>query len=300
MNANRVRFIINPISGINRNPKRITKWIHEIFKPSGVEYDIVYTEKPGDGTILAEKSVKEGFNLIGVAGGDGTVNEVGRGLCLSEVALGVIPSGSGNGFARNFKIPLNQFVAIKKLLAPKILTIDVGRINNHLFLNQTGFGLDAEISYSFQQFGIRGPLPYFIIGTQVFFMFQPEPVKLFVDKEEIAVSPLLVCIANGPEYGNGAKIAPSALPDDGLLNVIILEHMNLWKALTYIYKLFNGTIDQIEYFKSFTVKNLTIERTSDGIIHTDGNPHYEKSTLNIDILPHSLKVAVSNDFSGFK
>ncbi len=300
MNSNKVRFIINPISGINRNPKKIVKWIHEIFQPSGAKYDIVYTEKPGDGTKLAEESVKEGFNLIGVAGGDGTINEVGRGLCRSEVALGVIPSGSGNGFARNLKIPLNQFVAIKKLLAPKILTIDMGKINDHLFLNQAGFGLDAEIGRSFQQFGIRGPLPYFIVGTQIFFTFQPEPVKLYVEKEEIATSPLLVCIANGPEYGNGAIIAPSALPDDGLLNVIILEYMTLWEALPQLYKLFNGTIDQIGKFKSFTVKNLTIERASNGIIHTDGDPHYEKSTLNIDILPNSLKVAVSEDFSGFK
>ncbi len=300
MNSNKVRFIINPISGINRNPKKIVKWIHEIFQPSGAKYDIVYTEKPGDGTKLAEESVKEGFNLIGVAGGDGTINEVGRGLCRSEVALGVIPSGSGNGFARNLKIPLNQFVAIKKLLAPKILTIDMGKINDHLFLNQAGFGLDAEIGRSFQQFGIRGPLPYFIVGTQIFFTFQPEPVKLYVEKEEIATSPLLVCIANGPEYGNGAIIAPSALPDDGLLNVIILEYMTLWEALPQLYKLFNGTIDQIGKFKSFTVKNLTIERVSNGIIHTDGDPHYEKSTLNIDILPNSLKVAVSEDFSGFK
>lgn len=300
MNSNKVRFIINPISGINRNPKKIVKWIHEIFQPSGAKYDIVYTEKPGDGTKLAEESVKEGFNLIGVAGGDGTINEVGRGLCRSEVALGVIPSGSGNGFARNLKIPLNQFVAIKKLLAPKILTIDMGKINDHLFLNQAGFGLDAEIGRSFQQFGIRGPLPYFIVGTQVFFAFQPEPVKLYVEKEEIATSPLLVCIANGREYGNGAIIAPSALPDDGLLNVIILEYMTLWKALPQLYKLFNGTIDQVEKFKSYTVKNLTIERASNGIIHTDGDPHYEKSTLNIDILPNSLKVAVSRDFSGFE
>lgn len=294
--VNTVRFIINPISGINRNPRKIVKWIHEVFQSSQIEYEIVYTRKAGDGISLAKEAIERKFSLVAVVGGDGTINEVGRGLCHSDVALGVIPAGSGNGFARNFKIPLDQLKAIQMLLSPKIISIDAGRINDHLFFNVAGFGLDSFISQNFEEFGVRGPLPYFLMGTKAFLMYRAEPVKLTIDEKQIELTPLVVSIANAPEYGNGAIIAPSARPDDGLLDLSILEYLPMWKVVPNVYRLFNGTIDKMKNFRSFKIKHLKIERTSDGIIQTDGNPHMEKSILEVEILPRALRVVVGNDF----
>lgn len=292
----RICFIINPISGVNRNPRKIVGWIEKIFRDSPIRYETVYTEKRGDATLLAASAVEKGFDIVAAVGGDGTINEIGRALVNTGVALAVIPSGSGNGFARNFRIPLNQFLAIKLLLAPRFATIDSGRLNEHLFFNVAGFGLDAIISQNFEEFGIRGPLPYFLLGTRAFLNFQPDPVQLILDNEKLEISPLVLSIANGPEYGNGAVIAPLARPDDGMLDVTILDNMPIWKAVPNLYRLFNGTIDQMEGFHSFRVKSVVIERPRPGAVQTDGNPHQENAVLNVEVIPDSLKVVVGPRF----
>ncbi|MBN2365505.1 MAG: diacylglycerol kinase family lipid kinase [Calditrichaeota bacterium] len=291
----RIRFIVNPKSGINRNPGRIVRWIEEICSKNRIDFEVLYTGKPGDATNMAREAVEENFDIVAVVGGDGTVNEAGRGLLGSEVAMAVIPSGSGNGFARNFKIPLDQYKSIQTLVDPKIISIDAGKINNHHFFNVAGFGLDAQISMNFEEFGMRGPLPYFLVGTRSFLNFQPTPVKLILEENTVEFSPLVVTIANAPEYGNGAIIAPNAQPDDGLLDVTIIDHMPIWKAVPNLYRLFNGTIDQIEGFHTFRVKSVIIEREASAPIHTDGNPHQDSARLKIETVPLSLRVVTGSN-----
>jgi len=293
-----LRFIINPISGINRNPKKIVRWIRSTFKSARINFEIVFTECAGDGTRLAGEAIEKGFDMVVAVGGDGTINEAGRALINSNVILGVVPAGSGNGFARNFKIPLDQNAALRLLLAPEIRSIDVGKINDHHFFNVAGLGLDAEISRNFEEFGVRGPLPYFLVGTRSFMLYQPMPVQLFFEDQQLEFQPLLISIANAPEYGNGAIIAPDALPNDGILNVIVLEKMPLWKAVPNLYRLFNGTISQIEGFHSYRIKNMIIERLSPGPIHTDGNPHMEGKELKIEVIPETLKIVVGKNYPG--
>ncbi len=294
--SRKIKFIINPKSGFNKNPRRILCWIDALIKPSGIPFDICYTKKPGDGTTLAKESVDQGFNTVAVVGGDGTINEVGRALFHSDVTLAVIPAGSGNGFARNFKIPLRQYQAIKLLLNPKIIQIDIGKINDHHFFNVAGFGLDAHISENFEQFGMRGPLPYFLVGIRAFFHFRPEPVLIKFDQQKIETTPLVVNVANAPEYGNGAIISPQAQPDDGFLDLTILDRMSLWKAVSNLFRLFNGTIDRVSAFHSYRVTSLEIIRSAPGPIETDGNPHHEGTHLKIEIIPKSLHVLVGPNF----
>jgi diacylglycerol kinase (ATP) len=294
---NNIRFIVNPKSGVNRNPRRIVRWIRKICHENKIEHELVFTGNPGHATDLAYEAVEKGFDIVAVVGGDGTMNEVGRGLVNSKVAMAVIPSGSGNGFARNFKIPLQQYNSIKMLISPRIITIDTGRINKHPFFNVAGFGLDANISQNFEEFGIRGPLPYFLVGTRSFLNFQPQSVVMTFDNEKLEISPLVVTIANAPEYGNGAIIAPVACPDDGMLDITVLDYMPVWKAAANLYRLFNGTIDQIEEFHSYRVKSMMIERPAPGPIQTDGNPHQEEAELQVEIVPSSLRVVVGQHYS---
>ena len=294
--SRKIKFIINPKSGFNKNPHRILRWIDTMVKPSGIAYDICYTKKPGDATSLAEEAVDQGFNIVAVVGGDGTINEVGRALFHSDVTLAVIPAGSGNGFARNFKIPLKQQQAIKLLLNPRIIPIDIGKINDHYFFNVAGFGLDAHISESFEKFAVRGPLSYFWVGVRAFFDFRPEKVTIKFDQQKIETSPLVVSVVNAPEYGNGAIISPRAKPDDGFLDLTILDRMSFWKAVANLIRLFNGTIDQVADFHSYPVTSLEIDRSAPGPIETDGNPHHEGTHLKIEIIPKSLQVLVGPKF----
>jgi YegS/Rv2252/BmrU family lipid kinase len=291
-----IKFIINPKSGFNKNLRRILGWIDALIKPAGISYDISYTRKPGDGTDLAKEAVDQGYHMVAVVGGDGTINEAGRALFQSDVALAVIPAGSGNGFARNFKIPLRQYQAIKLLLNPRTIPIDIGKINDHYFFNVAGFGLDANVSKNFEQFGMRGPLPYFLVGIRSYFHFRPEKVLIKFDQQELEITPLVVTIANAPEYGNGAIISPQARPDDGLLDLTILDQMPLWKAVSNVFRLFNGTIDQVSAYHSYRVTSVDIMRSAPGPIETDGDPHDEDARLKIAVIPKSLQVVVGPDF----
>ncbi len=288
----KVRFIVNPISGINRKPKKIVKNIHEIWSTSRIPYEVVFTEKRGHATDLAREAVDKNFDLVIAVGGDGTVNEIGRGLVATDVVLGVIPAGSGNGFARNFDIPLNQRTAIRMLLSPKTQKIDVGKINSHYFFNVAGLGLDAIISANFEHFGMRGPLPYFMVGFWEFFKFKPEKIHLIFDHRNLEVFPLLLSIANAPQYGNGAIIAPTARPDDGLLDFCILRPLNAFQAIRRLPMLFNGTIHQFEGMEIIQAQHALIKRAAAGYIHTDGDPYLEDASMEITTLPRSLTIAV--------
>lgn len=288
----RVRFIVNPNSGSGRNPKKIARWIEKIFRTTGQEIEIVYTIGPGDATRLAKETVERHFDLAVAVGGDGTINEVARGLMHTQTALGVVPAGSGNGFARNFSVPLNLREAIKLLIVPRVVTIDAGQINRHFFFNVAGTGMDAIISQNFEELGVRGPLPYFYVGAKSYLRRNLKPVKIISDNREMTFTPLMVSVANAPQYGNGAVVAPNAKPDDGFLDVCILEDMPAWKAAVKMYNLFNGTIQKIKGFHTFQVKELTIIRNSPGAIHTDGNPFEEEAVLKIQVIPAALKVAV--------
>jgi YegS/Rv2252/BmrU family lipid kinase len=289
----KIKFIVNPISGINRNPKKIVQWINEVFSSTKDDIDIVYTSQPGDGTRLGEQAIADGCTMVVAVGGDGTINEISTGLINSSIPLGVIPAGSGNGFARNFLIPLNQLQAIKLLLNPRIISIDVGKINQHYFFNVAGIGLDAQISMNFEKLGKRGPLPYFYVGLKSFLEREIIPITVKFDDKKFEFFPLVISIANAPQYGNGAIIAPKAIADDGYLDLCILDDMPFWKAVLQMYRLFNGTIDKTKVFHSFQVKDLTLIRTNPGVIHTDGNPINEGNILEIKVIPKALKLVVS-------
>ncbi len=290
-----VVFILNPISGVNRRPENIRQVIQNIWTAAGRRFEIWHTEGRGHATRLAARAVKLGAEMVVAIGGDGTINEVGRGLVDSQTVLGVIPAGSGNGFARNFAIPLDQPRATRMLLNPAIRTIDVGQINRHYFFNVAGMGLDARVAAHFDRFGIRGPLPYFLVGAREFLRYTPQPVSLFFQNTQRTLMPLVLSFANLPQYGNGAVIAPGARPDDGKLDVCILYPISALTALTQVHRLFNGTIQEVEQYETFQVRSLRVERPEPDYIHTDGDPHWEDSVLEINILPARLRVAVPRD-----
>lgn len=289
------RFIVNPISGALRNPDKIIDLIQLLLKDSELECEIKKTAHTGDATKLAQEAVNQQMDMVVAVGGDGTINEVGRGLVNSDVILGVIPAGSGNGFARNFNIPLNIRKSIELLKSPELKKIDIGKINDHYFFNVAGIGLDAEISAHFEQFGFRGPLPYFMIGFREFFRYRPESIVLNLNGEELYFNPIVLSIANAPQYGNGAIIAPQAKPDDGELDFCVMSSISILKAIFNVQKLFNGTIDQLEEMQIFKSAAAEIIRQKKGYIHTDGNFHMEEACLKIEVIHKQLNLAVANN-----
>ena len=284
-------FIINPVSGIRKNLRRLTALIEHKYNSAGRSYKIQYTRYAGQATKLAKEAVRDGIEYVVAVGGDGTMNEVARGLVHSDSVLGLIPGGSGNGFARSLGIPLNHNKALDVLLAGKHKCIDAGMVNEHYFFGVCGLGFDAEIGAHFQSFGMRGPLPYFYIGVREYFKYRPETVRLISDNKERQKEIFLITVANTQQYGNGAYIAPQADMQDGLLDVCIVGKFSLLQILSNLYRLFNKTVEQFPAYSTFRAAEVTIIREKEeGWFHTDGEPRQGGKKLRIKVVPACLNV----------
>ncbi len=289
----RVKFILNPVAGMRRAPAKVVSLLQRELQGAAWDFDIVLTEQRGHGYHIAQDAVKQGYELVVAMGGDGTVKEVGSGLVHTGVALGIIPSGSGNGLARDLRIPLNLKGACRALLGGSRREVDTGVINGKYFFSTAGLGFDARIGLLYNQRGKRGRrgvLPYFYIGMREFFFYQPETLRVRIDRANINVSPLLITIANCRQYGGGAQIAPRAKIDDGLLDLCILRNLNLLQAIVNLPKLFIGKIDSIPQMDYHQITQTEIFREKPSPIHMDGDPLIEAPQLKVSILPKSLVV----------
>jgi diacylglycerol kinase (ATP) len=291
----KICFIINPLSGARTSIRTLVHLIQENVTIAGRECAVVYIQGPGDGSRLSREAVAQGFDLVVAVGGDGTVNAVAQGLLNAPAVLAVIPAGSGNGFARSLGIPLDQRDALRLLLAPKSIAMDAGTINGRYFFNMAGIGLDAAISKSFEQYSRRGIGTYFLAGIKTYFAFKVDPVTLHYAGRTAAFEPLVLSIANGPQYGSGAIIAPRAQVDDGMLDMCILEKLPAWRAAANVYRLFNGTVARMKGYSSFQTSALIIERPGPGLIHVDGEPCVEEARLQIEVVPGKLRVAAGEN-----
>jgi YegS/Rv2252/BmrU family lipid kinase len=287
-----VCFIVNPRSGAKRGRERLVDQIRRIWRDAGREPEVLLTAHRGHGGELAARAAASGVPLVVAVGGDGTINEVAAGLVGSDTALGIVPAGSGNGFARNFGIPLEQETAIRSLLNPVLKRVDVGTANGRHFFCGMGIGLDAAVAAGFDRFGVRGRLPYFVVGVREFLRYRPQPVEVRLEGEVLRGSPLLLYLANTPQYGSGAVIAPHAQPDDGALDVCWLAPVSALSALRNVRRLFDGTIDAWEAMTVRRTQRATVHRAEAGHFHLDGDPYWGASMLEVDILPGRLKLAV--------
>jgi diacylglycerol kinase (ATP) len=228
----KVAVVINPISGTGGRP-RIARQRAELaarlLERAHVTAEIFVTERPGHAHELARAALANGVQRVFAWGGDGTINEIGSALAFTNAALGVIPSGSGNGLARELQIPFDAATAFAIALTAEERAIDVGELDGRLFFNVAGVGLDARVAHQFAVHGLvrRGLVRYVQITARELFNFKAEEHAVVVDGETHRVRALLIAIANSRQYGNGAIIAPHARLDDGLLDVVVVEQRPL-------------------------------------------------------------------------
>ncbi len=290
--SKKIKFIINPISGIKHNRDRLKLIITNTFTSDEFVYHFQQTTAPGDAFQIAKKSLDQLFDIVVAIGGDGTVNEVASALVNTNVPLGIIPAGSGNGLARGLGIPLGIKQATQTIVEGKVQQIDVGQMQERYFFATAGAGFESVVGKRFNEGIIRGPLPYIFWGFHEFLRYKPQEVVLKFDHQIIRKKALLVAIANTMQLGNGAIIAPQAKPDDGLLDVCIIDDINILQALFNLPSLFTGLIENNPYTKFYRTSNLEIIRPQAALIHVDGETLDGEEILNISLLPNALNVIV--------
>ena len=222
------------------------------------------------------------------------VNSIGSVLIGTDTALGVIPAGSGNGFARHFDIPLDLVKAIESLASARIQSIDVGYANDLPFFVTCSLAWDAALVEVFEKSPIRGILPYVFAAVYKFFDYSPQPFTMLLDdKEKIEINdPLLCTVANLTQYGGGAEIAPGAKADDGRLQLVTLRRSDLPWIVPLLGKAFNGTFDQLDQIKTRSFSSLTVQRKKEGPMQLDGELVSAPSEIVIRVQPRALNVLV--------
>lgn len=295
-----IAFIINPISG-TKNKKSLPKLIDRLLNKQLWASDIVFTEYKGHATELARQYAKLGFTAVVAVGGDGTVNEVASGLIGTQTALGIIPIGSGNGFARHLQIPLRIQKAIELLNRSEILTVDYGMLDDQPFFCTCGTGFDAYIAEQFAQAGKRGFRTYLEHIVKDFFRYEPQHYRLRyrtadTDWQEVETDAFLVTFANANQWGNAAYIAPKASIQDGVMDIAILSKFPLHAVPGLALKLFEKTLDDTMYMNTLHATEVEIERAEAGAFHYDGDPVSLGKQVSIRIVKDGLRVLAEKRF----
>jgi len=289
-----IKFIYNPFSGLIHPEQSIRRIITYYFPSNLCYYDFSITEAKGHANELSKEAVKKGYDIVVAIGGDGTVNEVASGLVNSDAALGIMPNGSGNGLARGLGIPISIRRSAKIITTGQNRAIDVGQVDNQFFFVYAGLGFDAMIGKRFEDGRIRGPAPYYFAGFREFFRYHEPEYEIKFDGHKIKTRALIVALANIKQYGNNAIIAPHAKPDDGLLDLAIIQPTNFVSAIYYLPTLFTGRIDQTPMTSLYRATNFEIVREFPAPISLDGEVSEGKMHLKVTMLPKALNVIVND------
>jgi YegS/Rv2252/BmrU family lipid kinase len=296
----RVAVIINPISGTGGrlNAARDRAELAASFMASqGVDGQVCITERPGHARELAMAALTQGVTSVVAWGGDGTVNEVGASLTFRDATLGVIPSGSGNGLARELRIPFEPKAALDVALNGREVRIDAGELDGRLFFNVAGIGLDARVAHRFAANGLqrRGLRRYAAITAHELFTYEPDCHTIVTDGRMQRVRTLLIAIANARQYGNGALIAPAARLDDGRLDVVVVSARPAWQALLQLPQVFMGRIGSVRGVTISTAVDIHVTSGHPVIYHVDGEPYVGAAAVAARPWPAALRVAVPVD-----
>ena len=284
--------LVNPKSGLPKSFSSLRRELEECWDIPGIDLCYKFTTSKEDGINKVRRAVAENVDTILVVGGDGTVNSVGRELVGTNVALGVIPAGSGNGFARHCGIPLSMPEAVRSLASAKAKHIDVGIVNKVFFLVTCSMAWDAAFVKTFEKFPIRGIMPYVFAGVHEFLQYKPQDITVKIDenKEETFVKPMVFTIANMTQFGGGAKIAPQAREDDGSLELVVVTKKDVMKTLTQIKSLFDGSLDKLDSVQMRRLTKMTVYRNDAVPIQVDGELMDAGTEIDVSIMPAALKV----------
>jgi diacylglycerol kinase (ATP) len=272
----RARLIYNPSSGREIVRRRLPD-ILELLESAGYETSCYATKGEDDATEEAERAVKRGFDVIIAAGGDGTIYEVVNGMAgkPARPALGIIPCGTSNDFARALGIPKSITRSCKIIAAGKRKRVDVGRINDRYFINIAGGGSLTNLTYEVPSKlkTLLGQLAYYVKGLEKLPSLHPIRVKLETrDRVLLDEEIMIFLITNSHSVGGFDRLAPKADLSDGKLDLIVVKKIGLGDFIRLATQAVRGEhvkdpnllYFQTDYIKATSPAGETVQLNLDG------------------------------------
>ncbi len=291
-------IIANPTSGSYFQHEREFKETVEVLRTHGWDVSLCLTQAAGDARRLAREAVEHNVNVVIAAGGDGTINEIIQELANSETALGVLPNGTVNVWARETGIPFDHHGAREVLLHGPTRRIDLGLTQERYFLLMAGIGFDGEVTHAVERKSAKrfGVLGYLVVGTWLGLGYPSFRAFLQLDGRVIKTRALQIIIGNTRLYGGAIKYTWNAKCDDGLLDVCILRPRNIWGRIIVGFDFLLGRKERHQWVRYETCKTLKLRLPRTVAMQLDGDPagHISKGypPTTITIAPQALKVIV--------
>lgn len=286
----RCLLIINPISGTS-SKDHVAATVTRALSDAGLQLDIAYTRAPGHATELAADAAAQGFHAVIAAGGDGTVNEIGRALTGTSTTLGILPLGSGNGLARHLSIPVSLPAALKIITDGNVVTCDHCTVNGRPFFCTFGMGFDAAVSDRYaSRPDRRGLANYVKSAISEFVNYKSDTYTIRADGRELTRRAFLIACCNASQYGNNTFIAPKASISDGLMDITVV-HAGTWLG-TFVtgMEIMAGGLRESARVHTLRARKVVIDRTNPGSAHIDGEPLKLPTHLEVECHPGTLRV----------
>jgi len=284
----RVLFIVNPTSG-----EMVLRWINsqglKILRSRYLEMDVIQTKYAGHAPLIIEENFNN-YDIFVAVGGDGTANEVAGKLIGTDKIFSILPSGSGNGCARELRLPPIGTLFLKLLVKGVTKKIDVIYINGRHSINVSGIGYDAIIAKRFNSKVSRGVFNYALIILRSFLFYKPHHYHFYVDGLEVSTKAFLVCFANTRQFGNNAYIAPNAKLDDGWIELVVLRPFPKRYSLRLAFLVMTKRVNRSRYISTYKCKEVIFDSKNVNWFHIDGDPVKLRGPVHITIQHHALRV----------
>lgn len=288
----KVLFIINKYSGSGYQPSVEGRllWQCEQLR---LEPSIEFTQGRGHATELAQEAAQlKKFDVVFAMGGDGTVNEVARGLVHTNQAMGIIPKGSGNGLARHLGIPVDFKRSLSIIGSPSSVMMDSFTVNGKLSVNVSGIGFDGHIASQFGKDGKRGFIGYSRLVMTEFFRYKEFNAEVSIDGNIVQQQAFIIAFANSSQFGNNARISPQASVCDEWLDICFIKKVPVVQTLGFIQKMFMGQLEKSAFVDIVKGKKISISFPQPMAFHVDGEPMPPAADFLIEMQPASLRMVV--------
>ncbi|MBA4053153.1 MAG: diacylglycerol kinase [Marivirga sp.] len=295
-NIGKALFIVNKHAGIGYQSK-LEGRIIDTCEKNNVTCTIEFTQGRGHAIELAREAKGKGYSQVIAVGGDGTSNEVAQGLIHEGIPMGIIPRGSGNGLARHLGIPLRTHEAIAQVFQSKVLSMDVFKVNGKLSLNVSGIGFDGHVTNQFGIKSTRGLFGYVMLTVKEFLKFQEFNTEIITHDNTYVRDAFIIAIANSSQYGNNAKIAPSASVCDGLLDVNIMKKIPFYR-LDFLYAFFAGKLDKSSFCEILETPSVQFKTRRPVAYHVDGEPCGLHDRFQIELIRGALQILIPDNQGG--
>ena len=268
------------------------------IKFDGNKYQVKISESSykGETKTLAREAVLDKTDLIVACGGDGTINEIINEIKERKFKIAIVPIGSGNGIARHFNIPLDISRALDLILKQNYTKVDIGKVNESLFLGNVAFALGADFIKNYHKIKYVGLVGYFLAFIKTIFSIKEKQFIIDIDGERIISTPLILIVSNTNQQGYNFTVTPKAKTDDGLLDMFIVENRSFFKNIINVFKIVLGLnfYTGKSIYKKIENLNITPQKPIKNIQIDGENLNVNRGVYKIKSVKKTLQLITPN------